>query len=142
MRRQSILHGHRLAVILAVLICAAFERVSWLPTANAFSSSGDTTMHGRIHCRSSSFTLRRTSQSRSPSMLPLNSRRRTSKTELLMGDDWWNSLKGLFDGLSDAFNNGGSSDNSSDDDDTAAGTSLIASIPGKLLHIFNAYRNH
>lgn len=128
MGRHSVLQAHPLVVILIVLACVSNDGMSWLPTVNAFSSSRN--RHDRM--RSNFHQSRRaTPQSLLPPPSKLLPFQRRDTTALAMGDDWWNSLKGIFDGLTNALNN--NFDGQSEDDEMAAGTSIIASIPVQTL---------
>lgn len=133
MGRHSLLRVHPLFVILIILVSIINEGISWLPTVTAFSSSDH--RYERLNCRRSHFHQQQTPQSLSSSKLIQKRRDRIPQTALALGDDWWNSFKGLFEGLTNGLNNSNNDDGQSDeyaDDEIAAGTSLIASIPGKV----------
>eukprot|EP00526_Cylindrotheca_closterium_P000241 CAMPEP_0113652728 /NCGR_PEP_ID=MMETSP0017_2-20120614/28178_1 /TAXON_ID=2856 /ORGANISM="Cylindrotheca closterium" /LENGTH=242 /DNA_ID=CAMNT_0000565629 /DNA_START=189 /DNA_END=917 /DNA_ORIENTATION=- /assembly_acc=CAM_ASM_000147 len=128
MRRHSVLQGHRSIMLLVILVCSAYDGLSWLPTANAFSFAHHH-HEGRYQPSHSHQRHHRTQPQSSPGRKRQQGGR-NSQTALALGDDWWNSLKGIFENLANGeFNN---NDNSGGDV-MAAGTSVIASIPVQSL---------
>jgi hypothetical protein len=133
MKRHSVLQGHWLVMILVISVCNAFEGLSWLPTVNAFSSAHH--HHESCHQQSHPHQRKHGTKPRLSPRLQHQKGVKHSQTALALGDDWWNSLRGIFENLTngDGHNSG--------DDDMAAGTSVIASIPGMFMQTYD-HANH
>lgn len=136
MKHDTLLQWRRLMMILIAIVCNTYEGFSWIPTTDAFYFSGNHhTGSIRQPLPHSHYQHRHRPQSlptyKSKSTIQRSGR--SSRTALALGDDWWNTFRGIFQDLTGNNNkNDGNGDNDADEE-TAAGTFSIASIPVQSL---------